>query len=118
MIYKYKENRMIIMSVYDTVTIESEEVLDDFTNQNRYILYFSSEKCSVCNTILPELEEITRDAPIQIGKIDVNKNLKIAGQYLIFVTPTIIIFNDGKEILRESRFIDFKKIERMLELLL
>lgn len=113
-----KRERMDKMGVYKTVIIDSEEVLDDFTNQAKYILYFSSEKCSVCNDILPQLERITDDLPIQIGKIDVNKNLKIAGQYLIFVTPTILIFNDEKEILRESRFIDFKKVERMLDLLI
>lgn len=106
------------MSNYKTLIIDSEEALETFTNQSKYILYFSSEKCSVCNSILPELEEITQGLPIQIGKIDVNFNLKIAGQYLIFVTPTIIIFNDKKEVLRESRFIDFKKIERMLGLIL
>ena len=106
------------MGVYNTKEIDSEEVLEDFVNQAKYILYFSSEKCSVCNNILPELEKITDKMPIQIGKIDVNHNLKIAGQYLIFVTPTIIVFNDQKEVLRESRFIDFAKIERMLGLLL
>ncbi len=106
------------MGAYNTVIIDSQEVLEDFTNQDKYILYFSSEKCSVCNSILPDLEKITEKLPIQIGKIDINMNLKIAGQYLIFVTPTIIIFNDNKEILRESRFIDFSKIERMLALLL
>lgn len=105
------------MGVYNTVRIDSEEMLEDFTKQDKYILYFSSEKCSVCNSILPDLEKITEELPIQIGDIDINMNLKIAGQYLIFVTPTIIIFNENKEILRESRFIDFKKIERILSLL-
>ena len=105
------------MGVYNTVRIDSEEMLEDFINQDKYILYFSSEKCSVCNSILPDLEKITEELPIQIGDIDINMNLKIAGQYLIFVTPTIIIFNENKEILRESRFIDFKKIERILSLL-
>ncbi len=105
------------MGVYNTVRIDSEEMLEDFIKQDKYILYFSSEKCSVCNSILPDLEKITEELPIQIGDIDINMNLKIAGQYLIFVTPTIIIFNENKEILRESRFIDFKKIERILSLL-
>ena len=105
------------MGVYNTVRIDSEEVLEEFTKQDKYILYFSSKKCSVCNSILPDLEKITEELPIQIGDIDINMNLKIAGQYLIFVTPTIIIFNENKEILRESRFIDFKKIERILSLL-
>jgi hypothetical protein len=33
----------------------------------------------------------------------------------VFTVPTVIVFADGKEILRESRFIDFKRIERLFD---
>jgi len=40
------------------------------------------------------------------------------GQHLVFTVPTIIVFSNEKEILRESRFIDFSKIERLFSLYL
>ena len=49
--------------------------------------------------------------------IDINEQKEIAGQNLIFTVPTIVIMNEGKEIFKESRFIDFNKIERTLGLL-
>jgi len=42
--------------------------------------------------------------------------LEFQGQQLIFTVPTIVIFSGGKEILRESRFIDFEKIDRLLQI--
>lgn len=55
--------------------------------------------------------------PNQIIKIDAEKFADIAGQHLIFTVPSILIFFEGKEVLRESRFIDFAKLDRMLNLL-
>jgi hypothetical protein len=40
------------------------------------------------------------------------------GQQLVFTVPTILVFSEGKEILRESRFIDFEKIKRLFDLYL
>ncbi|MDY0278677.1 MAG: hypothetical protein RBQ97_11405, partial [Acholeplasma sp.] len=40
------------------------------------------------------------------------------GQHLVFTVPTIIVFSESKEILRESRFIDFEKIQRLFNLYL
>lgn len=40
------------------------------------------------------------------------------GQHLVFTVPTILVFSEGKEILRESRFIDFNKIQRLFDIYL
>lgn len=52
---------------------------------------------------------------IQLIKIDTNVQKYISGQLGVFIVPTVIIIYDGKEILRESRFIDFNKINKNLE---
>jgi hypothetical protein len=40
------------------------------------------------------------------------------GQQLVFTVPTILVFSYEKEILRESRFIDFSKLSRLFDLYL
>jgi len=40
------------------------------------------------------------------------------GQHLVFTVPTILVFSQGREILRESRFIDFEKIKRLFDIYL
>lgn len=100
------------------IYLSSEEELEDFRKGNNHILYFSSESCNVCHSVFPKLVELAEGYEIRIGRIDVNKNVKIAGQHLIFSIPTILVFNEGKEVLRESRFIDFGNVGRILEMLL
>lgn len=67
--------------------------------------------------MFPQLEDVARDYDIKIVKVDVDSQRQLAGQFLAFVMPTILIINQGKEILREARFIDFHKIDRNLGLI-
>ncbi|ODA39936.1 thioredoxin family protein [Desulfosporosinus sp. BG] len=82
--------------------------------EEQVILYFSSRDCNVCHAVLPKLMNLVNDHSIKVVKIDINEHVEIAGQLLIFTVPTILIMYDGREVLRESRFIDLQKVERML----
>jgi thioredoxin-like negative regulator of GroEL len=96
------------------VYLNSEEELEEFSKKEVHILYFSSENCNVCHSVL----DMTSEYDIEIGRIDVNKNVKLAGQHLIFSIPTILVFSEGREVARESRFVDFEKLNRTLGILL
>jgi len=41
---------------------------------------------------------------------------EISAKYLVFTAPTVLLFHQGKEILRESRFISLDNIERTLKM--
>ncbi|MGM0397054.1 MAG: thioredoxin family protein [Bacillota bacterium] len=105
------------MNTEKVIYLNSEEDLEEFSKKDTYILYFSSENCNVCHSVFPKLLDLTSEYDVEIGRIDVNKNVKVAGQHLIFSIPTILLFNEGREILRESRFIDFEKLSRTLQIL-
>lgn len=91
-----------------TQLLESEDIL---------VVYFSSVDCNVCHAVRPKLEALLSDVPVKIAQVESAKFIEIAGQHLVFAMPTVLIFQEGKEILRESRFIDFEKIERLMGLL-
>lgn len=89
-----------------------------FENQTEaLVLYFTTTTCNVCKSVFPKLEELMQGYTNPTIKIDAEMFPDIAGQHLIFTVPTILIFFEGKEVLRESRFIDFAKIDRMLDIL-
>ena len=69
------------------------------------MLYFSGEHCGVCKVLHPKLSEAFKDnfPLIEQISLDVEHNLKIAGQFNVFALPTVIIYFDGKEINRKSR---------------
>lgn len=43
---------------------------------------------------------------------------EISGQLSVFITPTIIVFADGREIIRESRFIGIESLKHKLDRLI
>ena len=82
-----------------------------------FILYFETSDCGVCHAIFPKLKRTLHDYEIDIVKIDAVENAEIAAQQLVFTVPTILLWAEGKEMLRESRYIDFSKITRILDAL-
>ena len=80
------------------------------------IINVKSEKCSVCVSVTAQLKDLLSDVDINSYYLYVDKVEEFSGQYLVFTVPTVLIFENGKEILRESRFIDFKKIKRVMDM--
>ncbi len=83
----------------------------------RLIIHFSSPTCSVCHAVLPRIEALAAEMNWPVVDISIDRFLELAAQRLVFTVPTVLLVTEGKEILRESRFIDFDKIERILELM-
>lgn len=85
------------------------------------LLYFSAEPCTVCHAMLPklqkallEMEDAEEGQDYHLFVIESEKHPEICGQLLVFTVPTLLIFWEGREILRESRFIDLNQIKRIL----
>lgn len=81
------------------------------------IVMAKTETCTVCRPVLFRLEQLLQHyADVPFYTIDISKVDEFRGQQLIFTVPTILIFAEGQEILRESRFVDFDCIKRLLDL--
>jgi len=92
--------------------------IDDLKDRRTpLVLYFETPDCGVCHAIFPKLMKILNEYEIEVMKIDAVENPEIAGQHLVFTVPTILVLAEGKEMLRESRYIDFAKITRILDAL-
>lgn len=81
------------------------------------IVHFASQSCAVCQAILPRLHQLATEYGIGLLSIDVAENPEIAGQMLVFTVPTVLLLWAGRELTRESRFVDFGNLERMLSLI-
>lgn len=56
--------------------------------------------------MLPQVEEVLSDFPeIHFGIVDAEKVPEIAELFLIFTVPVLLLFVDGKEVLREARIV-------------
>ena len=98
--------------------LESQKQLEAIKTQAEpIILYFSTPQCGVCHAVLPKLVDALMDKPIEVIEIDASLHPEVAGQHQVFVAPTVLIYYEGSEVLRESRFIDISKITRLLDLI-
>ena len=54
--------------------------------------------CGPCRMIAPIVEELAKefDQKIKVGKVDVDSNPNIAGQFGIMSIPTLMFFKTGK----------------------
>lgn len=106
------------MSSETPILIRSKEHFEELmAKEKTLMLYFSSNNCNVCHAVLPKVMDLVEGHSIKIANINIDDHMEIVGQFLVFTVPTILIMHENKEILRESRFIDFQKVERILRFL-
>ncbi len=115
--------KLKIISIIQMTEIKNIEDFEKFINDTLSILYFSNNECNVCKVLKPKLEENIKEnfEKVKIYYCDVNKYPEISAQNSVFSIPTIIVFNEGKELLRFNRFLNIvefnTKLERIYNLL-
>lgn len=104
------------MSIEPLLTIQNNEQLNQLLQEQKTsILYFSSPDCNVCHALLPKVLKVAQVYKILVGQINTQEFKEGAGQLLVFTVPTLLVMCEGREILRESRFIDLQNTARILE---
>jgi len=98
----------------------NDEKLEKVLNENEKLImvFGKGENCSVCHAIEDRINktypEKYKDLDIYYLTIEESPNFR--GQHLIFTAPTLLLFDKNKEIHRESRIVDFSRMERILNI--
>jgi len=73
----------------------SQEVLKSDTP---VLIDFWAEWCGPCKIIAPVVEELAKEyqGKLKVGKVDVDANQTVAGQYGIRSIPTLLVFKGGR----------------------
>lgn len=73
--------------------------------------------CGPCKMMEPIIEELGSSyrGRVKVCKLNVDENNRTAGDYGIMSIPTLILFQDGKEINRLVGFIPKAKIAKALD---
>lgn len=90
------------MSNFDTIINSDKPVLIDFF----------ATWCGPCKMLSPVLKEVKDRLgdTVSIIKIDVDKNQQIASQYQVRGVPTMILFQNGKQLWRQSGVLSKEEI--------
>lgn len=93
-----------------------EEIEHFVNNHHLAFLYISKTHCSVCHALLPKVQKIMEKFPkIQMAFVNVDNVPNIAGHLSIFTAPVLILYVDGKEVLREARFVHVEQFKKKVE---
>lgn len=96
--------------------VDSVNALDDELNKPLTLVLAKTHPCSVCKNTLNFLKaQVPKLDHMNIVEIYIDDHDEFRGKFMIFTVPTVMIYSEGKELLRESRFIDAGKINRLVD---
>lgn len=77
---------------------------------------FFATWCGPCQMLAPVLKEVKTNLGerVSIIKIDVDKNQAVAAQYQVRGVPTMILFQKGKQLWRQSGVISKEEIIKII----
>lgn len=93
-----------------------EELQATIRTEVGVLLYFSGENCNVCHALRPKFKELF-DAEFPALKqiyLDAHDNPEISAHFQVFSVPTMLVFMDGREFVKEGRTVSLQQLEQKL----
>ncbi|MEA3353825.1 MAG: thioredoxin family protein [Campylobacterota bacterium] len=80
---------------------------EEIKNNEAVSIYFSGKTCGVCQVLKPKIKDaLDKNFPkIKQIYIDAQEFQETAASLNVFTIPTVIVYLDGREFLRQSRHI-------------
>ncbi|MGN6616260.1 MAG: thioredoxin [Ilyomonas sp.] len=97
--------------------MEAKESLKEILEGERPVLVdFSAEWCGPCKMMKPILDDLHKQMgdSVRILKIDVDRNPKLSAAYQISGVPTLILFQKGKVLWRQSGVMQAKQLANVI----
>ncbi|HKO78392.1 MAG TPA: thioredoxin [Flavobacterium sp.] len=89
---------------------------DIIQSEKPVLVDFFATWCGPCQTLAPILKQVKENLGdrISIIKIDVDKNQQIAAQFQVRGVPTMILFQNGKQLWRQSGVLSSSDIIKVI----
>ena len=79
------------------------------------LFYIKAPDCGVCNVMLDKVGRMAENHPrIETFYTDIIEEPLVAGRFLVYSGPTVLLLLDGREVYRTSGFIDIRELERKI----
>ncbi len=81
------------------------------------LIDFFAEWCGPCRMLAPVVEEVAESLKdkASFGKVDIDKQVKLATEYQVTSIPTLVLFKNGKEVDRIVGLRDEKALKEFVE---
>jgi thioredoxin-like negative regulator of GroEL len=81
-------------------------------NEKGLLIYFYSDRCAPCVSLRPKVEEMVKDdfPGMKLVFINSEQQPEIPAHYGVFANPGIIVFFEGREFRRYSKYISINEL--------
>jgi len=83
--------------------------------KEKTVVDFYATWCGPCKMLGPVFEEVANSSDIQFVKIDIDNHEELCRKYGVMSVPTLILFENGKEVKRNIGFIPKEKLEEFIK---
>jgi len=91
------------------------DIVQDINDHRLCLFYIKAPDCGVCSVMLDKVGRMAEKHPkLKSFYTDITEEPLVAGRFLVYSGPTVLLMLDGKEIYRASQFIDVMELERMI----
>ena len=96
--------------------LTSIQDIDQTLAENHLCLfYIKAPDCGVCNVMFDKVKHLSDCYPSLCSfYTDIREEPLIAGRFLVYSGPTVLLLMDGKEIYRASQFINLEELGQMI----
>jgi thiol-disulfide isomerase/thioredoxin len=103
--------------------MNTQDIRNTTINNKAVLLYFFNNGCAPCRVLRPKIQELIENEfpEMHFILIDTVNFPSTAAEYGVFSSPTIIVFFENKEYIRESKNISiselYTKIDRFYSMI-
>lgn len=85
--------------IFDVTVEDFETKVLEVSHQQPVLVDFWADWCFPCRSLAPVLHQVIEEyeGTVQLGKVEVDDNMKLAGRYGLRGFPTVILFINGEE---------------------
>lgn len=100
----------------ETATNKKESFGELINGSTPVLVDFFAEWCGPCKMMKPVLEDLHRKigSKVRILKIDIDRSQAVAEAFQIHSVPTLILFQNGKSLWRQSGVLQVTQLEKII----
>ena len=93
--------------------ISLSDVRSKVDSQPAILVYFKNDNCAPCLVLRPKVKELLNETfpSIEMIVVDTVEQPEFAGEFHVFANPTLLVFFDGKEYIRKSKYVAIPELK-------
>jgi thioredoxin 1 len=93
--------------------INVADVRSKVDSQPAVLVYLKNDNCAPCLVLRPKVKELLDESfpSVEMIVVDTVAQPEFAGEFHVFANPTLLVFFDGKEYIRKSKYVAIPELK-------